>query len=302
MAAARGSLASSFSLSTPSPFRSKIKQCSVTLHSSPSWLLFPCPTLSCFLASSSIFLPRAHETFISLLSSIAKPRISRALPVVQEQPLAESETTSAKEQNIVDGSPFRELKVRLKPCQLYVCNLPRSCDISELLEMFKPYGTVQSVEVSRNVDTGISRGCGYVKMSSMNEAKAAIAALDRSDVGGREMRVRFCAEMNSIYWRKKLDSVNSAPNGNVVLESLHKVYVGNLAWSVTPEDLRQHFSQFGTVVSARVLYDRKGGKNRVYGFISFSSATECEAAISLSGAEFRGRKLLVRDVLKKSES
>lgn len=36
---------------------------------------------------------------------------------------------------------------QLKPCELYVCNLPSGCDISQLLEIFKPFGTVQSVEV-----------------------------------------------------------------------------------------------------------------------------------------------------------
>lgn len=40
------------------------------------------------------------------------------------------------------------LKGQTRPCELYVCNLPRSCDISELLEMFKPFGTVLSVEVT----------------------------------------------------------------------------------------------------------------------------------------------------------
>lgn len=38
-------------------------------------------------------------------------------------------------------------KNQLKPCELYVCNLPRSCDIPDLMEMFKPFGTVLSVEV-----------------------------------------------------------------------------------------------------------------------------------------------------------
>lgn len=43
----------------------------------------------------------------------------------------------------------------------------------------------------------MSRGYGYVTMSSLDEAKAAIAALDGSDVDGREMRVRFSADINS---------------------------------------------------------------------------------------------------------
>ena len=86
--------------------------------------------------------------------------------------------------------------------------------------------------------------------------------------------------------RKNTEALTSAPKLGIIFESPHKVYVGNLAWSVRPEDLRDHFTQFGTVVSARVLYDRKGGKNRVYGFISFSSAEELKAAIGASGSVY----------------
>ncbi|KAL2490212.1 RNA-binding (RRM/RBD/RNP motif) family protein [Abeliophyllum distichum] len=186
-------------------------------------------------------------------------------------------------------SPVMTSSSSSSSCRLYVCNLPRSFGISELHDVFEPYGTVQSVEVSRNSETGISRGCGHVTMSSVDEAKTAISALDASDVDGREMRVTFAAEMNKAF--------GSVPKKNLIFESPHKIYVGNLAHSVKPSDLRNLFSLFGTVVSSRVLHDSKSGKNRVYGFISFSSSVELENAISLDGTDFCGRKLLVREVL-----
>ncbi|EHA8586827.1 33 kDa ribonucleoprotein, chloroplastic [Cocos nucifera] len=136
-------------------------------------------------------------------------------------------------------------------------------------------------------------------MSSITEAKAAIASLDGSDLGGRELRVKFSADM--VTGRKNAEALNTAPKKDIVFESPHKVYVGNLAWSVRPEDLREHFSQFGTVVSTRVLYDRKRGKNRVYGFLSFSSADELKAAMETSGSVFHGRTLLVREVINREE-
>ncbi|CAN0889357.1 Glycine-rich RNA-binding protein 8 [Linum grandiflorum] len=69
----------------------------------------------------------------------------------------------------------------------------------------------------------------------------------------------------------------------LIYESPYKLYVGNLAWSVRPEDLRNKFGQFGNVDSVRILYDRKGGKVRVYGFVSFSTESERQAAVSLDG-------------------
>ncbi|KAA0039803.1 28 kDa ribonucleoprotein [Cucumis melo var. makuwa] len=194
----------------------------------------------------------------------------------------------------------QEVKKLARPCELYVCNLPRSCDIAELVEMFKPYGTVLAAEVSRNPETGISKGCGYVTMGSINSAKVSIAALDGSDVGGREMRVRFAVDMNPK--NRNLNNLNSSPKKNIIYESPYKVYVGNLSWDVQPGDLRNLFSRFGTVVSAKVLNDRRAGKSRVYGFLSFSSAAERDASISLDGTEFNKRKLVVREGFERSES
>lgn len=77
-----------------------------------------------------------------------------------------------------EGLEMDKQNRRPKPCELYVCNLPRSADIPDLMEMFKPHGTVFSVEISRSPETGLSRGCGYVTMGSIESAKAAISALD----------------------------------------------------------------------------------------------------------------------------
>ncbi|KAJ8509842.1 hypothetical protein OPV22_000276 [Ensete ventricosum] len=198
-----------------------------------------------------------------------------------------------------DGVPEEVNAPVRRPCELYVCNLPRSCDISKLLDLFKPYGTVHSVEVSRDAETSLSRGCGYVTMSSIQEAKAAMLALDGSDLGGRELRVKFSADVSSR--RNNMKALNTTPKKNMVFESPHKVYVGNLAWSVRPEDLREYFSQFGNVVSTRVLYDRKGGRNRVYGFLSFTSSDELRAALETSGSVFNGRTLVIREVINREE-
>ncbi|KAH0905397.1 hypothetical protein HID58_037224 [Brassica napus] len=207
----------------------------------------------------------------------------------------------------VDGETGEETEAepvvmkKPRPCELYVCNIPRSYDIAQLLEMFQPFGTVISVEVSRNPQTGESRGSGFVTMGSINSAKNAIASLDMKEVGGREMRVRYSVEMNPGA-RRNSAALNSTPKKILMYESQYKVYVGNLPWSTQPDDLRDHFSSFGTVVSARVLHDRKTGKNRVFAFLSFASLEERDAALSLNGTEYEGRKIIVREGIERTES
>ncbi|XP_031250995.1 RNA-binding protein CP33, chloroplastic-like [Pistacia vera] len=271
--------------------------------------LTPCPS-SLFpkITNATVpkrFIPYAHSQplfnfrypKLSCLPLCSPTRFSAVLAAVDEEAVAVEDNVDENEED-VDVS-VHESKNRARPSELYVCNLPRSYDISELVEMFKPFGTVISVEVSRSPDTGISRGCGYVTMATINSAKNAIAALDGSDVGGREMRVRFSVDMS--IGKRNTESLNSTPRKIFIYESPHRLYVGNLAWVVKPEDLREHFSQFGTVVSARVLHDRKEGKNRVFAFLSFASAAERDAAFALNGTNFRGRTLIVRKGVERTE-
>jgi len=77
--------------------------------------------------------------------------------------------------------------------------------------------------------------------------------------------------------------MNSSTKRISYYESPHKLYVGNLAKTVRPEQLRDLFSRFGNVVSARVLHDFKQGNSRVYAFLSFQSEAERDAAMSLNG-------------------
>ncbi|CAJ1976037.1 unnamed protein product [Sphenostylis stenocarpa] len=171
-----------------------------------------------------------------------------------------------------------------RPTEVYVCNLPRSCDVQHLLHMFNPHGTVLSAQICRNEETGESRGSAYVTMASIDSARKAIAELDGLDVGGRELWVRFSAEMNPK--RRNLDTMNSLPVRTIYYEGPYKLYVGNLSKFARPEDLRQLFGRFGNVTSVRVLQDMKQGRQRVYAFVSYLSERERDAAKSLNGTVY----------------
>ncbi len=74
----------------------------------------------------------------------------------------------------------------------------------------------------------------------------------------------------------------------------NKLYVGNLAYSITGDTLQQQFSQFGTVNSAKVMTDRDSGRSKGFGFVEMSNADEAQAAISaLNGQSVEGRALSV---------
>lgn len=73
-----------------------------------------------------------------------------------------------------------------------------------------------------------------------------------------------------------------------------KLFVGNLAFRVTDEDLSQMFSEFGQVSSCNVAKDRDTGRSRGFGFVEMQTVAEAEAAIKgMNGMDVEGRQLSV---------
>jgi len=80
------------------------------------------------------------------------------------------------------------------------------------------------------------------------------------------------------------------------------IYVGNLAYSTTDDDLRTAFETYGRVDSARVVMDRMTNQSKGFGFVEMSNQSEAQAAISgLSGKDLGGRTLNVNEARPKTE-
>lgn len=74
----------------------------------------------------------------------------------------------------------------------------------------------------------------------------------------------------------------------------NKLYVGNLPYTATEEDLQSHFSAAGTVTSVALIKDRATGRAKGFGFVEMASAEEAQKAINMfHGQDFMGRTLTV---------
>ena len=75
-----------------------------------------------------------------------------------------------------------------------------------------------------------------------------------------------------------------------------KIYVGNLSYDVTDEDLRQEFAAFGEVASVEVVKDRISGRSKGFGFVEMPQKSEAEAAIAgLNGKMLKDRTVVVSE-------
>ncbi len=74
------------------------------------------------------------------------------------------------------------------------------------------------------------------------------------------------------------------------------IYVGNLSWSMTDDDLSNLFSQYGTVSSAKILKEKNTGRSKGFGFVEMEDDEAAKTAIAtLNESEVQGRKLIVNE-------
>ena len=81
-----------------------------------------------------------------------------------------------------------------------------------------------------------------------------------------------------------------------------KLYVGNLPYNISDDQLSDMFAKFGTPDSAKVITDRDSGRSKGFGFVEFSNDEQAKQALSLNGTEFGGRALTVNEARPKTEN
>jgi len=202
----------------------------------------------------------------------------------QEQPEREKDGAVEARSDSDDGDPS-EAPIATTT-KLYFGNLPYNCDSAQLAGIVQEYASPEMVEVLYDRTTGRSRGFAFVTMTTVQDCELVIKNLDGTLYGGRTMKVNFAD-------RPK-------PKLPLYPETEHKLFVGNLSWTVTSEMLTEAFQRCGNVVGARVLYNGETGRSRGYGFVCYSTKEEMDEAFSsLNGMEMEGREIRVNLALGK---
>ncbi len=74
---------------------------------------------------------------------------------------------------------------------------------------------------------------------------------------------------------------------------MKKLFIGNLSWEVTSDDLRAFFGSYGTVIDAVVIKDKMTGRSRGFGFVEMETEEQAQKALDGNGKDLKGRNMNV---------
>ncbi|KAI6698005.1 hypothetical protein NL676_018124 [Syzygium grande] len=186
-----------------------------------------------------------------------------------------------------------------KYTNLYAKNLDPEVTEEVLQEKFSEFGKVTSWVIAKN-DDGTSRGFGFVNFENPDDAKKATETLNGTQLGSKVLyvaRAQKRSERNEILRRQ----FEERRKERILKYKDSNVYIKNIDDEVTDEQIREHFSQCGTIISAKVMRDDKG-LSKGFGFVCFSTPEEANKAVnSFYGCMFHGKPLYVAIAQRKEE-
>ena len=173
---------------------------------------------------------------------------------------------------------------------VYVKNFGDSFDNEALSHLFGAHGKIISAKVMVG-EAGTSKGFGFVSFEEPEGAERAVAAINGTDVDGRtvycgraQKKAERQAELKEKFDQIKIDRISRYHGVNL--------YVKNLDDSIDDEKLRNAFSSYGTITSAKIMVE--AGRSKGFGFVCFSSPEEATKAVTeMNGRIFVAKPLYV---------
>lgn len=207
-----------------------------------------------------------------------------AAPVVAEDVVEVAEITT---EDTAAPVVAEEEKKEDPGCKLYVGNLSFDTEPDEISALFGEHGSILDMAVPTDRKTGTRRGFAFITFATEEEGQAAIAALNDFEFGGRNLNVVVSLPMGEAPPRRK--------------SSRTKIYVGNMPFQTTTEELGELFTEHGEVFDTYIPTDRETGVSRGFGFVTMGN-DEAKAAITAwEGREYGGRELIVNESVAKGQ-
>ncbi|KIW20857.1 hypothetical protein PV08_01435 [Exophiala spinifera] len=174
-----------------------------------------------------------------------------------------------------------------KGSNLFVGNLSWNVDEEWLRSEFESFGELSGVRIMTDRQTGRSKGFGYVEFVNAADAAKAQGEKHGADLDGRALNVDF-ANARPDNGQKQDNRRKSY--GDQVSEPSDTLFLGNLSFDCTQEDVTDAFAPHGTVLGIRLPTDRETGAPKGFGYVTFASVEEAQAALeAMQGGYIKSR-------------
>ncbi|XP_010505212.1 PREDICTED: polyadenylate-binding protein 7-like isoform X1 [Camelina sativa] len=186
-----------------------------------------------------------------------------------------------------------------KYTNLYMKNLDSNVSEVSLREKFSEFGKIVSLAIAKD-EKGLCKGYAFVNFENPEDARCAAETMNGTQYGSKKLYVGRAQKKSE---REQLlkEQFEEKRKEQKTTAKVSNIYVKNINVDVTEEELRKHFSQCGTITSAKLMCDEKGN-SKGFGFVCFSAPEEAiDAVKTFHGQMFHGKPLYVAIAQKKED-
>ncbi|XP_042468877.1 heterogeneous nuclear ribonucleoprotein A0-like [Zingiber officinale] len=184
------------------------------------------------------------------------------------------------------------------PRKLFIGGISWDTNEDDLREHFSKFGEVAEVVIMKDRNTGRARGFGFVVFT--HPAVSERVVMEKHAIDGRIVDVKKAVPRED-------QQILNRSNNNSICGSLspgrtRKIFVGGLPPTITENDFKNYFDQFGTITDAVVMYDHNTQRPRGFGFITYDSEDAVNKVLLNSFHDLNGKKVEVKRAVPKELS
>ncbi|KAL2645026.1 hypothetical protein R1flu_012613 [Riccia fluitans] len=181
--------------------------------------------------------------------------------------------------------------------KLFIGGISWETTEEKLRDYFKAYGEVAETVIMKDRATGRARGFGFVIF--VDPAVADRVVTEKHTIDGRTVEAKKAVPRDE---QQNVPRSSSGGPGPASHTRTKKIFVGGLASTVTEDDFKKYFEQFGTITDVVVMYDHNTQRPRGFGFITFDSEDAVENVLQKSFHELNEKMVEVKRAIPKELS
>ncbi|XP_047333836.1 heterogeneous nuclear ribonucleoprotein 1-like [Impatiens glandulifera] len=181
--------------------------------------------------------------------------------------------------------------------KLFIGGISWDTDEERLKEYFSGYGEVLEAVIMRDRNTGRARGFGFIVFADSSVAERVI--LEKHTIDGRMVEAKKAVPRDD---QSTMSRSSSSIQGSPGIFRTRKIFVGGLASTITENEFKKYFEQYGTITDAVVMYDHNTQRPRGFGFITYDSEEAVEKVLMQTFHELNGKMVEVKRAVPKELS